>query len=94
MRIENKSHTQPVEQSTQTQRARKPRPQENDRTEFHAADSLRQALDAEPDVRADVVQRGRQLVADADYPPPEIIRRIANLLALGPEQTQKTSAAS
>lgn len=83
MRIENKTHTQPVERSTGPQRAETPKPSEQDRTEFRAVDSLRGALDALPEVRADVVQRGRELVGDPAYPPTETMRGLAHLLAIG-----------
>lgn len=88
MRIENKTHTQPVEKSTKSQRAETPQSPEQDRTEFRAVDSLRQALDAVPEVRADVVQRGRELVGDPAYPPSETMRGLASLLALGLNETE------
>jgi hypothetical protein len=34
-----------------------------------------------PDVRASVVSRGRKLLANPDYPPPELLRKVAELLA-------------
>ncbi len=43
---------------------------------------LEQALENLPDVRAEAVQRGKALVNDANYPPPETIRKISHLLAL------------
>jgi hypothetical protein len=38
-------------------------------------------LAATPDSRADVVIRAENLVASSSYPPTEVIKRIANLLA-------------
>lgn len=88
MRIEGKNNTQPVERSTGPQQAEKPRPPDKDTTEFQAVDSLRRALDAEADVREKMVQRGRELVGDPVYPPPETLRGIAKLLALGLSENQ------
>lgn len=88
MRIENKTHTQPVEKSTQSQRAETPKSPDKDRTEFRAVDSLRHALDAVPEVRAEVVQRGRELVGDPAYPTSETMRGLASLLALGLNETE------
>jgi hypothetical protein len=34
-----------------------------------------------PDVREDVVARGKRLVQDPNYPPPPVLRRVAELLA-------------
>lgn len=38
------------------------------------------AMAAIPEIRPEVVERGRQLLADPDYPGPEITRRIAALI--------------
>jgi hypothetical protein len=48
---------------------------------FEQSSELRAALDATPDARAEVVIRAENLVASSSYPPTEIIKRIANLLA-------------
>ncbi len=88
MLIDNKPHTQPVERSTGPQRAEKPESSETDRTESRAVDSLRRALDALPEVRADVVQRGRELVGDPAYPSRETMRGLAHLLALGLKENE------
>ncbi len=34
-----------------------------------------------PDVRSSAVSRARKLLADADYPSPEVLRQVAQLLA-------------
>ena len=49
---------------------------------FNRAEALNKALDASPGARPEVVARARALVEDSNYPPPETIKRIANLLAL------------
>jgi hypothetical protein len=38
-------------------------------------------LENNPEIRPDVVARGRALAADASYPPPDIINKLANLIA-------------
>jgi hypothetical protein len=50
-------------------------------TSFEQSSGLNAALSATPDSRADVVARAERLVADPSYPPPQVIERIANLLA-------------
>ena len=50
-------------------------------TSFESSDSLNAALKAVPNSRADVVSRAEDLVSESAYPPPEVINRIANLLA-------------
>jgi hypothetical protein len=54
----------------------------SDTAPFHQAAQLDQALDATPDVRPDVVQRGRELVKNVHYPSMETMRQIATLLAI------------
>jgi hypothetical protein len=44
-----------------------------------ASTSLREALAALPEARPEVVEKGRQLAADANYPPRVIIEDIARL---------------
>jgi hypothetical protein len=51
-----------------------------------AAFAQSQALEIEynntPDVRMDQVEKAVTLVGRVDYPPPQVIRRLANLLAM------------
>ena len=48
---------------------------------FEQSASVRAALTAAPDTRAEVVIRAENLIASSSYPPSEVIKRIANLLA-------------
>jgi hypothetical protein len=48
---------------------------------FDQSAGLTAALAATPDTRAEVVIRAENLVASSSYPPSEVIKRIANLLA-------------
>jgi hypothetical protein len=55
---------------------------ETDHVTFAGAKALEEAYKGVPDVRQDVVSRARELVAQSTYPPPETIKRLANLLAM------------
>jgi hypothetical protein len=46
-----------------------------------SAPPLRRALEATPESRAAEVARARKLVADPAYPPPEVLKRVAGVLA-------------
>lgn len=52
-----------------------------DDTSFEQSAGLTSALESAPNSRADVIARAEKLINDPSYPPPEMIRRIANLLA-------------
>lgn len=56
-----------------------------DRLSTDSADRLHALLRAEPEVRADVVARGRALAADSAYPSPETVRGIAAQLLASPD---------
>lgn len=49
---------------------------------FGQTDALNESLKSTPDVRAEAVQRAKDLIADPSYPPPAVIRSISNLLAI------------
>jgi hypothetical protein len=53
-----------------------------DKQSFTTADSLTSALEQTPASRGEKVVQARNLVDDYTYPPPELIRRIATLLAM------------
>ena len=57
-----------------------------DAVEFGGASALRDSFDKIPDVRPDVVARARALVSKPNYPPTEIIKKIATLIAYGMDQ--------
>ena len=52
-----------------------------DTVRFDGAAALDRALADTPDLRADRVERARELIRDVSYPPEETIQRIASLLA-------------
>lgn len=53
-----------------------------DEVAFENSRALTTALENTPVSRDDVVRRATELVGDANYPPPETIRMISNLLAI------------
>ena len=53
-----------------------------DEVAFENSRALSAALQNTPESRDDVVRRATALVGDVNYPPPETIRMISNLLAL------------
>ncbi len=57
---------------------------------FSAANStaLRAALGSQPEVRPEVVARGRALAADPAYPSPAIVRQISQQILNSPDLTQ------
>ncbi len=53
-----------------------------DNVQFEQTAALERSLKETPDVRSDVVDRAKDLVSSPNYPPPEVIKRISNLLAI------------
>jgi len=57
----------------------------SDRLSTAATDQLRAALKAQPEIRPDVVERGRRLAADPAYPSADIIRHISAAIVRSPD---------
>ncbi len=55
-------------------------PAGGERLSSSSTDALREALNNTPEVRADVVARGKALAVDPTYPPREIIERLSELM--------------
>ena len=53
---------------------------DHDRLSARLSTSVRDTLAALPDIRPDVVERGRQLLADPNYPGQAIVQKIASLI--------------
>lgn len=51
-------------------------------TSFHATEALNVALNQTPEVRPEIVEKAKRLIADSHYPPTEAIRKISDLLAM------------
>ena len=57
-----------------------PQAPETDRLSAASQESLRTALQQQPEVRPEVVALGQKLAVDANYPPLEIIRQLSKML--------------
>jgi hypothetical protein len=55
---------------------------DSEHVNFSSADALNDDYRKVPEVRVDAVSKAKELVAQATYPPPETIKKIANLLAM------------
>jgi hypothetical protein len=54
-------------------------------------DGLRAALTNQPEIRPDVVAKGRALAADPNYPPAAILQRVAGLILNSPDLSEDQS---
>jgi len=70
-----------------------PRPftQRPDQISTESAAFLRGALERQPSIRPEVVERGRALAADSNYPPTEIIKRVAEQILGAPDLSDDES---
>jgi len=60
-----------------------------DRLSSANTDALREALNNTPEIRSDVVKRGRELAADSNYPPRVIIASLAKLMLESNDPSEK-----
>ncbi|MBL9137224.1 MAG: hypothetical protein JNK85_15230 [Verrucomicrobiales bacterium] len=63
---------------TEARRTKEPTEQVN----FAQSAAVEQALQKTPEIRTEAVDRAKALVGSINYPPPETIRRLSNLLAM------------
>jgi hypothetical protein len=66
-------------------------PKGQDRLSLGQADGLRQALAAEPEIRPEMVEKGRALAADPGYPSAAMIQRIAQAIIGSPDPSEDQS---
>ena len=66
-------------------------PIKRDRLSTAGADALHAALQAQPEIRPEVVARGRTLAADPSYPSPEIIKQISERIVRSPDPADEPS---
>jgi hypothetical protein len=57
-----------------------PRPTETDRLSACSQETLKTALSQQPEIRPEVVARGKELANDSTYPPLQIILQLSKLL--------------
>jgi hypothetical protein len=53
--------------------------------------TLQSVLRSQPELRPEVVERGRQLVVDGNYPSKEIVRRLSEILVNSIDLSEQTS---
>lgn len=83
MQVNSSHHSDPVGRTEMYRKTREAISRgATDGASFEQSAQLEQALQSSPDVRAEVVEKARKLIEDTNYPPPEAINRIANLLAM------------
>lgn len=73
----NHSGSKPVTSSSAGQ---KPAVTDGEQLSSSSSQALRTALQNTPEVRADVVARGKALASDPSYPPLHIIEKLAELM--------------
>jgi hypothetical protein len=61
---------------------------EQDKAVFDQSRSLNHALNSSPEIRGAEVARAQELIASVKYPPDEVIRGIAQLLAFTKEHPE------
>jgi hypothetical protein len=90
MKITPNYHVSPVGRGpVEAAAAKKPTPAA-DEVSFTGTEALQTALRAQPEVRPEKVAQARDLVALSTYPPPELLRKISNLLAVNLLESEKT----
>ena len=67
-----------------------PQPSETDRLSAASQESLRTALQQQPEVRPEFVSLGKKLAVAANYPPMEIIRQISKMLIASVDASEQT----
>jgi hypothetical protein len=59
-----------------------------DQLSFDKIELLRQALAAQPEIRSEVVERGRALAADPSWPTPDILRKVSEIILRAPDLSE------
>jgi len=65
--------------------------QPRDRLYTDQAQQLSAALASQPEVRPEVVARGKALAADPSYPGPEILSKVAGMIINSPDPSEDQS---
>jgi hypothetical protein len=69
---------------------RPPAPRSDQLSTENAA-SLRTALEHQPEIRPEVVERAKSLAADPNYPSAETLRRVGQIILNSPDLTEDQS---
>lgn len=76
-------HTGPVAAIGQT--PVKPTPPRSDQLSTESAAFLREALARQPEIRPEMVERGRTLAADPEYPSVDVLRKVGAAILSAPD---------
>ncbi len=66
-------------------------PPRQDRLSLDQAGALGSALAGQPEIRPEVVEKGRALAADPNYPPRSVINQIASQILNAPDLSEDQS---
>lgn len=83
------AHTNPL--AAASPQAGRPHTIQPDRLAIDRLPQLRQALMEQPEIRPEVVERGRQLAADPSYPSTQILRQVGTMLLAAPDLSEDNS---
>lgn len=59
-----------------------------DQLSLEKIELLRQALARQPEIRPEVVERGRALAADPAWPPHDVLRKVSELILRAPDLSE------
>jgi hypothetical protein len=62
-----------------------------DQVSTESAAKLATELTRQPEIRPEVVERAKALAADPNYPPPEVMRRVGEMILGSPDLTEDES---
>jgi hypothetical protein len=62
-----------------------------DQLSLEKIELLREALAKVPEIRPEVVERGRALAADPSWPPQEVLRKVSELILSAPDLSEDAS---
>lgn len=79
-KTDNLLRSEQITEGLQKQTARSKSSPETERLSASSQETLQSVLESQPEVRPEVVERGRSLAIDANYPPKEIIRKLSEML--------------
>jgi hypothetical protein len=63
----------------------------HDQLSLESVALLREALAAQPEIRPDVVARGRFLAADPAWPSPAVLRKVSEIILRAPDLTEESA---
>jgi hypothetical protein len=77
--------------ASQTNGAARPRPSAGDSLSTAGAELLKAKLASEPEIRPEMVAKGRELAADPAYPSAQIVGEVARQILQSPDPSEDLS---